>query len=101
MDNAYQQKLQERAQALAKIAHQTAYNYGCGPDHEQEWGDDKEHWTEMHKPLAALTLKWSAGDVRQALYDHSVSTGDTSRTDYIRSKGFIPPKTDNNETEKD
>lgn len=89
MDNAYQQKLQERAYQLCKIWHGNIVRF-----YDKE---AKIAAMEPFLPLAALTLEWSAGDVRQALYDHGISTGGTSRTDYIRSKGFVPPKTDSNE----
>lgn len=82
MDNAYQQKLQQRAYILHK-----------------KWAEIDLGQHDAFYLLAALTLEWSARDVRQALYEHGISSGATSRTDYIRSKSFIPPKTENNETE--
>lgn len=92
MDNAYQKKLQDRAEALAKKDY---LNLTDG--NSESWEEHKLEWAEEYKNLAALTLEWSAADIAETVSTWRYEDADK----YLLTNGFVPPKTDKNETDKD
>lgn len=90
MDNAYQQKLQERAWQLCRKRYGGIIGF---LDKEKRLAA-----MEPFFPLAALTLEWSANNVTDCMKAAECSAFDPeSCAEYLVNQGFIPPNTDNNE----
>lgn len=99
MDNAYQQKLQERADAIFKTY--------SPEDYEKLSPEDRALIIKGFISVAALTLKWSEGDYVDGHIDGYTDAINSTRPyakatlltlrQRLEQNGFIPPKTDNNE----
>lgn len=91
MDNAYQQKLQERAWQLCKKWHGGIVGF-----YDKE---KKIAAMESFLPLAVLTLEWSADDFTSGMLN-GFMRGQINKEiteSACIEQGFMPPKTDNNE----